>query len=173
MTEKQENIIKAALQLFARDGYRATSTMKIAKLAGVSEGLIFRHFENKEGLLASILQEGAERLRKYFADIVLDTNPASVIKKAMELPFTIGEEEYEFWRLQYKLKWEVMHADESKMEPLKMALTNAFKKLNYPQPELESEFIVLMIDAVASAILRGSMENGKEMLALLKSKYQL
>ena len=44
MTEKQENILKAALQLFAKEGFYATSTSKVAKLAGVSEGLIFRHF---------------------------------------------------------------------------------------------------------------------------------
>ena len=37
MTEKQEKILQAALQLFAKEGYHATSTNKVAKLAGVSE----------------------------------------------------------------------------------------------------------------------------------------
>jgi len=44
MTEKQEKIIKSALELFALEGYAATSTRKAAERAGVSEGLIFRHF---------------------------------------------------------------------------------------------------------------------------------
>ena len=51
MTEKQENILNTALELFAKDGYDATSTSKIAKCAGVSEGLIFRHYGSKDGLL--------------------------------------------------------------------------------------------------------------------------
>ena len=42
MTEKQEQILKTALQLFAEKGYDGTSTAKVAKAAGVSEGLIFQ-----------------------------------------------------------------------------------------------------------------------------------
>ncbi len=37
MTEKQERILKAALELFAQEGFKATSTNKVAKRAGVSE----------------------------------------------------------------------------------------------------------------------------------------
>ena len=48
MTDKQEKILQAALELFAKEGFKGTSTNKIAKKAGVSEGLIFRHFENKD-----------------------------------------------------------------------------------------------------------------------------
>ncbi len=173
MTDKQESIIMAALQLFAKDGYNATSTSKIAKKAGVSEGLIFRHFENKEGLLKAILELGAERVKKYFADIVLENDPQSVIRKTLELPFTIVEEEHEFWRLQFKLKWEIEHYDESKMDPLKMALTNAFKKLNYNQPELEAEIVVVIMEAISSSILKGTLKSSAEILKLLKLKYQV
>ena len=45
--KKKEQILNAALELFANDGFTATSTSKVAKRAGVSEGLIFRHFGNK------------------------------------------------------------------------------------------------------------------------------
>ncbi|MFT5243346.1 MAG: AcrR family transcriptional regulator, partial [Psychroserpens sp.] len=43
MTDKKEQILKSALELFANEGVNATSTNKIAKYAAVSEGLIFRH----------------------------------------------------------------------------------------------------------------------------------
>ena len=49
MTEKQKNIVNAALELFAKEGFKSTSTSKVAKKARVSEGLIFRHFKNKDG----------------------------------------------------------------------------------------------------------------------------
>ena len=71
MTSKKENILNAALELFALEGYYATSTSAIAKKAGVSEGLIFRHFKNKEGLLEAIFQMGEEQVKVIFADIVL------------------------------------------------------------------------------------------------------
>ena len=54
MTDKQQNIINAALDLFSKDGFHGTSTSKIATKAGVSEGLIFRHFKNKKGLIQCI-----------------------------------------------------------------------------------------------------------------------
>ena len=46
MTDKKENILKSALELFANEGVNATSTNRIAIKANVSEGLIFKHFKN-------------------------------------------------------------------------------------------------------------------------------
>ncbi len=49
MTEKKKKIITAALDMFSENGFKGTATSQIAKKARVSEGLIFRHFKNKEG----------------------------------------------------------------------------------------------------------------------------
>ena len=106
MTKKQQNIFNTALELFATDGVDATSTSKIAKVAGVSEGLIFRHFTNKEGLLQAILTEGLNKAHEYFQLIQVEIDPKTRIRKALELPFNILPEEYNFWRLVYTLKWQ-------------------------------------------------------------------
>jgi AcrR family transcriptional regulator len=50
----RDRILGAALELFARDGYSATSTREIASQAGVSEGLIFHHYPSKLDLLRAI-----------------------------------------------------------------------------------------------------------------------
>lgn len=55
MTEKQQKIIQAAIQIFAEKGYASTSTSEIAKVAGVAEGTIFRHYGSKENLLLSVI----------------------------------------------------------------------------------------------------------------------
>lgn len=49
--ETKAHIARVAMELFAEHGFAATSTRKIAKAAGVSEGLVFHHFRNKIGLL--------------------------------------------------------------------------------------------------------------------------
>lgn len=54
---KKEKIIHAALDLFAKHGYTETSISKIAKAAGVSKGLTYTHFENKEDLLKAVVME--------------------------------------------------------------------------------------------------------------------
>lgn len=51
-----EKLTLAAAQLFARQGYHGTSTREIARLAGVSENTIFRHFDRKEALFWSALR---------------------------------------------------------------------------------------------------------------------
>lgn len=76
MTEKKRNIIDAAAQLFSSNGFSATSTSKIAEKAGVSEGLIFRHFGNKSALLDTILAEGEQRLKAIIP--ILFLNPILV-----------------------------------------------------------------------------------------------
>jgi len=173
MTEKQKSILQAALTLFAKEGYHATSTSKVAKAAGVSEGLIFRHFRNKEGLLQAILVEGEQKLKDLIFDIVMETEPREVIRKTIEITGNIDESDYDFWKLQFKLKWELEVSGDKKMEPLKLALTNAFSKLYYESPELEAQLLILFIDALGSAVLKGSSLDPDEMIQFLLSKYEL
>ncbi|WP_334329277.1 TetR/AcrR family transcriptional regulator [Companilactobacillus sp. HBUAS59699] len=56
LTDKQLKIFQAAITLFAQKGYKDTSTKEIAQKAGVSEGSLFKRFNNKEELLLSILK---------------------------------------------------------------------------------------------------------------------
>lgn len=173
MTEKQEKILQSALELFAREGFHATSTSKVAKHAGVSEGLIFRHFSNKDGLLEAILELGKSRINAMFVDIVMDNNPKSVIRKCIEMPLLIDKSEHDFWKLQFKLKWELEISGDEKMEPVKMALTNAFAKLEYKEPEMEAILILLFIEGIASSVLKGSEINTQNIMNFLIEKYNL
>lgn len=54
---KKEKIIHVALDLFAKHGYTETSISKIAKAAGVSKGLTYTHFKNKDDLLRAVVME--------------------------------------------------------------------------------------------------------------------
>src|SRR3954462_659755 len=53
-----DRILAAAKRLFSTQGYEATSTMAIARLAGTSESQMMKHFGSKEGLLEAILDAG-------------------------------------------------------------------------------------------------------------------
>ncbi|MEO1449273.1 MAG: helix-turn-helix domain-containing protein [Bacteroidota bacterium] len=172
MTEKQKNILEAALKLFAVDGYNATSTSKVAKAAGVSEGLIFRHFKNKEGLLNAILEEAHQYAKLAYADIILTEAPRELIMKALSLPFTYGKEHYEHWRLVYALKWQTNRYDETPYAPIKKALTAAFSELGYADPVAEAELIFILMDGAATAMLLHEPKNKMEILAALQKKYE-
>lgn len=56
--ETRTRILKAAQQLFARRGYDGTTTHDLAEKAGVAEGTLFRHFENKKAILVEVVTQG-------------------------------------------------------------------------------------------------------------------
>jgi AcrR family transcriptional regulator len=174
MTEKQEKIIEAALELFTKDGFHATSTSKVAKQAGVSEGLIFRHFENKNGLLAAIAKMAEEKMGAIFYGVISESDPKEKIRLFLEMPFKIKEEDKEFWKLQFKLKWELNTHSKEKMKPVTDALVSAFKELGYDSPEMEAHFLLFFIEGISTSILRNNMPvEQKEVLSFLIQKYQL
>lgn len=175
MTEKQEKILQSALELFAKEGYTATSTSKVAKHAGVSEGLIFRHFGNKEGLLEAIIKEGEEKAKTLFSSIVFETDPKTAIRKTLDIMLNVSTNivEFEFWKLQYKIKWETERYNEFKMEPLLLALTSAFAKLEYASPEQEALLLLINLDGLAT---RTCLQKGFDLASIinfLKKKYEV
>jgi AcrR family transcriptional regulator len=55
--ERRSEIIRAAMEVFARHGFSGSTTRKIAENAGISEAMIYSHFRNKEDLYAAIIDE--------------------------------------------------------------------------------------------------------------------
>jgi AcrR family transcriptional regulator len=68
----REQILAAAREVLAADGYTGTSTRAIAERAGVQLSLVHYHFGGKRGLLAAVLEYENERLverqRELFAE---------------------------------------------------------------------------------------------------------
>ena len=51
-------ILRAAQRLFAHQGYDGTTTRDLAQSAGVAEGTLFRHFDNKKAILIEVATQG-------------------------------------------------------------------------------------------------------------------
>lgn len=68
--ERRAQIVEVAAMLFAQKGFKGTTTREIAKKAGISEAVIFRHFPKKEALYSAIIDnkcndtQGRSRLMK-------------------------------------------------------------------------------------------------------------
>jgi AcrR family transcriptional regulator len=54
---RPQEIVAAALHLFAQRGYAATRLDDVATLAGVSKGTLYLYFANKEALFRAVVQE--------------------------------------------------------------------------------------------------------------------
>ncbi len=63
--ERRDQILQAALELFSKHGFAGTTTKQIARAAGVSEALVFRHFATKDELYNAILEGKASQMRAF------------------------------------------------------------------------------------------------------------
>ncbi len=65
---RRQDLLRAAARLFRTQGFAATSTRDIATAAGMRSGSPFYHFDNKEALLAAVMQEGMQSATARQAD---------------------------------------------------------------------------------------------------------
>jgi AcrR family transcriptional regulator len=65
--KRREEILIAALDLFIRKGYAATRTLDISQAVGVSEGLLFHHFETKEKLYEELIRRGVKTPQSFMS----------------------------------------------------------------------------------------------------------
>lgn len=70
---RRQDLLRAAAHLFRSQGFAATSTRDIATAAGMRSGSPFYHFDNKEALLAAVMQEGMESATARQADAMART----------------------------------------------------------------------------------------------------
>ena len=85
--QKQDQLLRAAAQLFAEQGFANTSTQQIARAAGVSEGILFHHFGSKQGLLVKIAEDYAQEAALFTMPEAASGGPdglteESVVRKA-------------------------------------------------------------------------------------------
>jgi AcrR family transcriptional regulator len=70
--ERRSAIVQVATRIFAENGFHGTTTRQLAKAAGVSEALLYKHFPSKESLFDAILATGAKgALSNVFKSIML------------------------------------------------------------------------------------------------------
>jgi TetR/AcrR family fatty acid metabolism transcriptional regulator len=62
MRDRYDAILAAATRVFAEKGYSSASITDIAREADVSDGLIYKYFENKRDLLENVLKSFYERI---------------------------------------------------------------------------------------------------------------
>ena len=88
--QRRRQLLEVAATLFARLGYRGTTTAELAKAAGITEPILYRHFRNKLDLFVTLVDgvgregiaswhralEGGSDPRKR-VEILLAGNPAT------------------------------------------------------------------------------------------------
>jgi AcrR family transcriptional regulator len=68
--ERRRAIVQAALRVFSSGSYAGSTTAEIAREAGVSEPMLYRHFPSKRDLWAACLDAAWDEFRSGFDSVV-------------------------------------------------------------------------------------------------------
>lgn len=68
----RESLIQQALSILKTDGLEGLSLRKVAGAAGVSHTAAYRHFDDKNALLAAVAEEGFHLLYEYQCQVVIE-----------------------------------------------------------------------------------------------------
>ncbi len=160
---RRERLLTGALELFAERGYAGTSIKAIAERAGVSQGLLYVHFANKQALLAALFERGLDDVRSTFhfdpPDSAVDSAGEAVTGMArlatlLNKTYELMQANRPFWRLFYALRFQTAALDalgpalQTGLLSLRGELESVCRNLNLPRPELEARLLFATIDGV-------------------------
>src|SRR3954451_14842880 len=82
--DRKAQILDAAIVCFAKRGFHPTSMHDISAEAGISVGLIYRYFENKEAVIGAM----ADRHKGQIQELLQQAAQAPSLLESLEILFT-------------------------------------------------------------------------------------
>ncbi len=80
--KRREQLLDCAADLFAVNGYARATTAQLAKAAGVTEPIIYRHFDSKRDLFVALIERtGRETIQKWEKDLADADDPAERLRR--------------------------------------------------------------------------------------------
>jgi TetR/AcrR family transcriptional regulator, fatty acid metabolism regulator protein len=90
--EKPQQIIDAAIRVFARKGYFNSRVSDIAREAGIAAGTIYLYFETKEQILVTLFREKmAEFVSALWRAIAAEPDAVAKVRRLVQLHFEMLE----------------------------------------------------------------------------------
>ena len=150
--EKKELIMEASLELFAENGFHATSISQIAQKAGISKGLTYNYFESKKEILDELITHGFDSIFQNF-----DINQDGILTTEefihfIKMNFKLLRENLKHWKLFFSLMLQPQIADtfskdyNEKGAPMFQMLFNFIKSQGSSDPEGDLMVISAMLE---------------------------
>jgi len=80
--QRREQLLDCAAELFAERGYARATTAELARAAGVTEPIIYRHFSSKKDLFCALIERtGRDTLTMWESDLEDARDPAERLSR--------------------------------------------------------------------------------------------
>src|SRR3984885_7289904 len=93
-SDKRDRILRAAVKVFAKNGFYATRVSEVAKAAGVADGTIYLYFKSKDELLRSLFEDRVETLLSFMkAELPKQSSAPGKLRRIIEMQLGVLEGE--------------------------------------------------------------------------------
>lgn len=97
---RQQQILLVAQRLFAAHGYDGTGIVDIARSAGVTRPVVYKHFESKEAIYLAVLRGARRELMRQLADALnAEGDPATRVRNGTDAYFRYVERNQPAWEI--------------------------------------------------------------------------
>jgi AcrR family transcriptional regulator len=101
--DRKRQLLEHAKQLFVTHGYQHTTTKQIAEAAGVSEPVLYRHFETKKVLFLEVLEEIREAtLNRWRTETANLTDPLARLHAIAEMYLGTAREQAREFQIMHR-----------------------------------------------------------------------
>jgi len=91
--DKPQQIIEAAIRVFARKGYWSSRVSDVAREAGIAAGTIYLYFTTKEEILTTLFREKmAGFVSTVWREIAVEHDAVAKLRRLVHLHFEILEQ---------------------------------------------------------------------------------
>lgn len=151
----KDKILSVALELFSQNGYDGTSVSKIAVKAGISKGLMYNYFKNKEELLEAVVMEGFNKIAEIEYGMKEGEEPLERLKKIIDDTLNNLLENLNYWKLYMALLVQPLvqkkfeHKFYEFREMFITPMVKMFTGLGSNNPEVDSFLLGMHFDGIA------------------------
>lgn len=127
---RRAEILRAAVQLFQEDGYHSTTTHAVAERAGISVGLIYQYFGNKEDLLRAAIVDilGEFRDRIPVAMEEAGDDPEARLRSGFRTLVAVIDEKPEATVLSYRESMTLSREGRDELKKLEVETAEPFRQ---------------------------------------------
>jgi len=160
--DKKERIIKAAIEVFRKQGIEKTKISDIVKVAGIAQGTFYLYFPSKLSLMPAIAEVMVAKTLEIVIDRVSDYAPfPKRMEQLVDAIFEVNEEYHEIQALIYSglastehLKnWETVYAPfyQWVSEGLRQAIDEGIIR-NSVNPDRTARLVIGLVESAAEQI---------------------
>ena len=180
--EREQEILDAALTVFAQKGYGDTRIGDIANAVGIAKGTIYLYFESKDALFEAVFLRMFDAMTSPLAEVAVDPDksPGDKLFTIAQQSLAAMAEEAEFLYLMMQaistpeVGKLLEHDFKTYYDEFIIALAPLFESLGDPQPQAAASLYIAILDgAILQSLVGATLFDQEQILTQMRKRFGL